>query len=87
MVKGWREERGEPYPHPDDFRRVRRIKKGAKGHTHVNERGTLVKCYHECRTLASDWKFWIGMTLGFPLEHALWEHVPGFSHITHWLGL
>jgi hypothetical protein len=31
--------------------------------------------------------FWLGMTLGFPLEHLLWEKAPVFSAITRWLGL
>jgi len=34
------------------------------------------------------WQFWLGLTLGFPLEHMLWEKAPVFSWITkHWLGL
>jgi hypothetical protein len=31
--------------------------------------------------------FWIGLTLGFPLEHVLWERVWPFKIITMWLGL
>jgi hypothetical protein len=31
--------------------------------------------------------FWLGLTLGFPLEHLLWEKAPVFSAITRWLGL
>jgi hypothetical protein len=31
--------------------------------------------------------FWFGMTMGFPLEHLLWEKAPVFSAITRWLGL
>ena len=33
------------------------------------------------------WQFWAGMTLGFPLEHWLWEHVWPFVLLTRWLGL
>lgn len=31
--------------------------------------------------------FWIGLTLGFPLEHVLWEKVWPFAEVTKWLGL
>lgn len=31
--------------------------------------------------------FWLGLTLGFPLEHLLWEKAPVFSTITRLLGL
>ena len=29
----------------------------------------------------------IAFTLGFPIEHLLWERVPFFASITHALGL
>lgn len=56
-------------------------------HFHVNEHGILVKCYHETRNQLASLSFWIGMTIGFPLEHFIWEKLPGFSAITKWLGL
>lgn len=31
--------------------------------------------------------FWIGMTIGFPLEHLIWEKVWPFHLLTRWLGL
>jgi len=31
--------------------------------------------------------FWIGLTLGFPLEHLLWEKLWPFDMVTKWLGL
>ncbi len=31
--------------------------------------------------------FWIGLTLGFPLEHLLWEKLWPFDILTRWLGL
>jgi hypothetical protein len=31
--------------------------------------------------------FWIGLTVGFPLEHFVWEKIPPFKFITVWLGL
>lgn len=51
-----------------------------------NEDGRLVKCFHECRTLLTDYKFWIGLTISFPFEHWLWECTP-LSVVTRWLGL
>lgn len=58
-----------------------------KGHTHVNEQGVWVKCYHRCRTSIASPGFWIGLTLGFPLEHLLWEKAWPFKLLTHWWGL
>lgn len=56
-------------------------------HYHHDERGNLVKCYHEAKSLFTNWRFWAGMTLGFPAEHLLWEKVWPFSLVTHWMGL
>ena len=56
-------------------------------HTHVDEQGKLVRCYHQCRSALTSVGFWVGLTLGFPLEHLLYEKVPPFTYITHWLGL
>ena len=56
-------------------------------HYHHDERGNLVKCYHEAKSLLCNWRFWAGMTLGFPVEHLLWEKVWPFSLVTHWMGL
>lgn len=47
----------------------------------------LVKCYHGTKNLLTDWKFILGVTITFPIEHALWFHAPGFSHIAQFLGL
>lgn len=59
----------------------------AKFHTHEDERGVLVKCYHECRSLLTDWKFIVGMTVAFPIEHFIWTKVPGFSDVAVYFGL
>lgn len=56
-------------------------------HTHVDEQGVLVKCYHDTKNLLLSANFWIGMTLGFPFEHFLWEKVWPFSALAHWVGL
>ena len=56
-------------------------------HFHEDERGVLVKCYHETKSQLVSYSFWIGMTIGFPIEHFIWEKAPGFSDITKWLGL
>ena len=56
-------------------------------HYHKDNDGILHRCYHSCRTVVSSWQFWLGMTLGFPFEHYLWEKVWGFRMVTEWLGL
>jgi len=59
----------------------------ARVHTHPDERGIAVRCYHHCRNVLLSFGFWVGLTIGFPFEHLLWEKAPGFSEITRWLGL
>jgi hypothetical protein len=56
-------------------------------HTHEDETGRLVKCYHECKSLVTDWKFIVGITVSFPIEHVIWEKLPVFRDISAWLGL
>ena len=56
-------------------------------HEHTDENGFVVKCYHTCKSILRDGKFWIGVTVSFPLEHFLWTKVPGFAHIAEFLGL
>ena len=56
-------------------------------HMHEDENGLLVKCYHKTRSVLADYAFWIGVTISFPIEHFIWEKIPGFSHITQWMGL
>lgn len=58
-----------------------------KSHTHTDEAGAIVRCYHRARTAVLDYGFWVGLTLGFPVEHFLWEKVPPFSYLTKLLGL
>lgn len=57
------------------------------GHTHHDERGFLVKCYHRSRNLMFTWQFWIGTTLGFPLEHFIYQHIPPFIQIAQLLNI
>ena len=56
-------------------------------HTHVDERGFVVKCYHTCRGVLTSWQFWLGTFLAFPLEHAIWEKLWPFNLLTQWMGL
>ena len=44
-------------------------------HTHVDGQGVMHKCYHNCKNVLTDYAFWIGMTIGFPIEHFLWGHI------------
>jgi hypothetical protein len=48
-------------------------------HYHKNKIGVLVTCYKHCTDLLSDWRFWVGITVSYPLEHFLWEHVWPFK--------
>lgn len=56
-------------------------------HTHVDEHGLLVRCYHKSKTLFFDGAFWMGVTLSFPIEHFLWEKVWPFYKLTALMGL
>lgn len=56
-------------------------------HYHQTEAGILVKCYHGARSLFTDWRFWLGTTMSFPLEHFIWEKIWPLNLLTHWLGL
>lgn len=56
-------------------------------HYHLDQKGFAHRCYHRCKNLVADWSFWFGLTVGFPIEHWLWEKVPLFVYITRWLGL
>ena len=58
-----------------------------KYHFHRSETGVLVRCYHNTRTVLCDYSFWIGLTIGFPFEHFLWERVWPLSFLTKLLGL
>lgn len=55
-------------------------------HHHKDHNGFLHACYHKCRVIVT-WQFWVGMTIGFPLEHFLWEKVWPFKAVAHWFGL
>lgn len=57
------------------------------GHTHKDENGFLVRCFHSCKNSLTSWQFWLGMTIGFPFEHFLYEKVWPFNLIPKLLGL
>lgn len=59
----------------------------SKGHLHVTEEGKLIACYHQCKNTLSSPAFYLGVTLSFPLEHYLWEHVWPFTIVTKLMGL
>lgn len=56
-------------------------------HFHKDERGVLVRCCHGTKNLLADYRFWIGLTIGFPLEHFLWTKVWPFYELAELLGL
>ena len=56
-------------------------------HLHNSETGTLVKCYHKTKSMLTSVEFYVATTISFPIEHFIWEKLPGFSWVTHWIGL
>lgn len=54
-------------------------------HYHFDQ-GFLTRCWHRCR-VSLGWRFWTAVTFSFPVEHALWEHLPPFSYVARLLGL
>lgn len=60
----------------------------SKSHTHTDERGFVVQCYH--RTLNS-WKAWVLAGIialfAYPIEHFIWERVPPFNTIAEYVGI
>jgi hypothetical protein len=56
-------------------------------HTHVDERGALVRCYHKSKAMILSWEFWFASMVGFPIEHAFWDYVPPFNYLTKFFGL
>lgn len=63
------------------------VEKKVEPHFHVDNKGVLHKCYHQCRRAIADWGFWLGVTVSFPLEHFLWEKVWPFYKLTELFGL
>lgn len=58
-----------------------------KSHVHTDDKGILHVCYHHCRTLFTNWQFWLGTFAAFPLEHWIWEKCWPFFIIAKWMGL
>lgn len=58
----------------------------AHTHVHRDSDGFLHRCYHKCRSIFT-WQFFAGLTLSFPIEHALWTKVTPFVQIAEFLGL
>lgn len=68
-------------------KKVDRVVSDTEGHYHIDEDGFLVRCYHGSKSILGNWRFWAGLTLGFPFEHLLWEKLWPFKILTVWLGL
>ena len=47
----------------------------------------LASLHRQLKTSVFSLSFWLGLTLGFPFEHFLWEHVWPFKLLTRFLGL
>lgn len=55
-------------------------------HYHVCPSGFLHRCYRTSRSIFT-WKFFVGITLSFPVEHAIWTKLWPFYKLTELLGL
>ena len=53
----------------------------------VRKNGAWAWLNEQLRASVFNLSFWLGLTLGFPLEHFLWEYVWPFKLITKWFGL
>ena len=68
--------------------RDRHCMKEHEPHYHEDKKtGLLVRCMNSCSNLITDYRFWIGVTISYPLEHFLWEHVWPFKLVMQFLGL
>ena len=47
----------------------------------------VVACYHNCRGLLTNWRFWLATFTAFPVEHLIWEKLWPFKLLTKWWGL
>lgn len=56
-------------------------------HEHTDDLGFVYMCWHKCRPSVTSVGFWLGLTVGFPFEHLLWEKLWPFKLVTAWLGL
>jgi len=56
-------------------------------HFHRTKDNKLVACYHECKNMLTSYSFWIGMSIGWPLEHFLWQKIWPFSLVAKLLGI
>lgn len=63
------------------------VREESHEHTHVTPKGKVVTCYHKCKNTLTDASFWIGVTVSYPLEHALWEHLWPFSLLAELIGM
>ena len=57
-------------------------------HFHKDEQGRLVKCYHSTKNIVPPFIWWAtGFTIGYPIEHFLWEKVWPFYWILELIGM
>lgn len=57
------------------------VVKDSNFHFHRDVHGKLVECYHSTKSVLLSASFWLGVTLSYPLEHYLWEHVWPFNAV------
>ncbi len=64
-----------------------RFTKPARPHYHKDSTGVLRECYHRGKSVLTDYGFWIGMFVGWPLEHWLYTQVWPFSLVGTLIGM
>lgn len=52
-----------------------------------DQRPYIVRCCHKMKSQVLSGGFWLGMTIGFPFEHFLYEKVWPFTWLAKLLGL
>jgi hypothetical protein len=55
-------------------------------HTHKDEHGAIVKCFHRTKSMLMSVDFYIATIISFPIEHWLYEKGP-LHFISVWMGL
>lgn len=58
-----------------------------KLHYHQSAADGVIFCWHKCRSILFSPGFWLGTTLGFPIEHLIWQKLWPFYLVSQVLGL
>lgn len=67
--------------------RAEKHKARVRPHFHMNEQGLLVACYHTAKPTFPFFKWLFVLTVTFPIEHLMWEHLPPLVKLLAWLNV